>query len=366
MIWFGFTALVFFIIGFFILYRVPVCDSNKKPPRSLLKISIIIPARNEEHNLPKLLSSLKNQTLLPDEVIVVDDNSEDATARVAGEYQVRVITSSALPEGWLGKPWSCHQGAQKATGNVFIFLDADTFLETSGLERMMRTFIAGPGVVSVFPYHQVEKFHEAFSVFFNLMQLIGMNAFSFLKSRKPTGMFGPCLIISRNDYVISGGHEAVREEVLEHYTLAGVLEKHGIAIRLFSGKGSLNVRMYPEGWKTLIQGWTKSFTAGAGKTPPLTMRLSIMWISGLLITPVFFLVSIFSGPVSGLLFWSAIYTLYVLQLYIQFRRTGTFPLWSMVFYPINLAFFLTVFTWAGYRTSRNKQISWKGRKINQN
>lgn len=364
MIWFGFTALILFGIGFFILYRVPVCGTEEKLPSSLPKISIIIPARNEEFNLPKLLNSLKIQTFLPDEVIVVDDGSEDATARIAGEYGVRVIISSALPEEWLGKPWSCHQGAQEARGDVFIFLDADTFLEKKGLERMMQTFMAGQGIVSVFPYHKVEKFYETFSAFFNLMQLIGMNAFSLLKSQQPTGMFGPCLIISRQDYLASGGHEAVRGEILEHYTLAGILEKHGIPIRLFSGKGSLNVRMYPEGWKDLIRGWTKSFTAGAVQTPPLTMRLSIMWISGLLITPVFFILSIFSGNITRIFLWAMVYILYVFQLFIQFRRAGTFPLWSMVFYPVNLAFFLGIFTWAGYRTSRNKQISWKGRDIN--
>jgi 4,4'-diaponeurosporenoate glycosyltransferase len=343
---------------------VPVCGTNKKLPSSLPKTSIIIPARNEESNLPGLLSSLKSQTFLPDEVIVVDDNSEDDTARVASEYKAHVITSSSLPEGWLGKPWSCHQGAQEARGDVFIFLDADTFLEANGLERMMQTFMAGPGVVSIFPYHKIKKFHEAFSAFFNLMQLIGMNAFSFLKSRQPKGMFGPCLIISRKDYMDSGGHKAVRGEVLEHHTLAGILEKHGILIRLFSGKGSLNVRMYPEGWKDLIRGWTKSFTAGANKTPRLTMRLSIMWITGLLITPVFFLISLFSDNTTRLFFWAGVYVLYVLQLFIQFRRAGNFPFWSVVFYPVNLAFFLGIFTLTGYRVSRKKQISWKGRNIN--
>lgn len=364
MIWFGFTAILFIGIGFFILYKVPVCVSDKKLPTSLPKTSIIIPARNEELNLPKLLISLKDQTLLPDEVIVVDDNSEDATARVAGEYKVQVITSSSLPEGWLGKPWGCHQGAQKAKGDIFIFLDADTFLETNGFERMIQTFMAGQGVVSVFPYHKIEKFHETFSAFFNLMQLIGMNAFSFLKSQEPIGMFGPCLIISRKDYLTSGGHKTVRGEVLEHYTLAGILKKQRIPIHLFSGKGSLNVRMYPEGWKDLIQGWTKSFTAGADKTPRLTMRLSIMWITGLLITPVFFLISLFSANTTRFFFWASVYVLYVLQLFIQFRRAGNFPLWSVVFYPVNLAFFLGIFSWAGYKISRKQQIFWKGREIN--
>lgn len=363
MIWFGFAALIFLVIGLLILYRLPVCAEKEKLPPSIPGISIIIPARNEERNLPRLLGSLKSQTLLPDEIIVVDDNSEDATARVAEGYGAQVLTSSGLPKGWLGKPWSCYQGARKTKGDIFIFLDADTFLEPDGLKRMIQTFISESGVVSISPYHKVEKFHETFSAFFNLMQLIGMSHFPLLKDRQPKGMFGPCLIISREDYMNSGGHKAVRGEVLEHYTLAGILRNHRIPIGLFSGKDTLNVRMYPEGWKDLIQGWTKSFTLGAGQTPPLIMRLSVMWISGLLITPVFLLFSLFSQSMVGILFWAIIYILYIFQLFIQFRRAGNFPLWSVALYPILLIFFLAIFTWAIYRNTRNTQISWKGRSI---
>ena len=363
MIWFGFTAILLLGVGFFILYRVPVCGTNKKLPSSLPKTSIIIPARNEQLNLPSLLGSIKTQTLVPDEVIVVDDSSEDATARIAKEYKARVITSSSLPEGWLGKSWSCHQGAQEAQGDVFVFLDADTFLEESGFERIIKTFIAEQGAVSVFPYHMPRKFHEHFSAFFNLMQLIGMNSFSLLKKREAAGMFGPCLVISREDYMSIGGHEIVRGEILEHYVLAGILKKHRIPIRLFSGKGSLNIRMYPEGWKDLIQGWAKSFTSGVTKTPLLIMCLSVMWITGLLITAFFPLFSLFSLNIHQLSFWAIVYFLYVCQLCIQFRRAGHFPLWSAIIYPVNLTFFLVIFSWAGYRTSRKKEISWKGRKI---
>ena len=67
------------------------------------KISVIIPARNEEKNLPHLLDSLFNQSVQPDEIIVVDDHSQDQTKHIAEEYGVTTFTAPPLPAGWTGK-----------------------------------------------------------------------------------------------------------------------------------------------------------------------------------------------------------------------------------------------------------------------
>ena len=105
------------------------------------KISILIPARNEERTLGQLLQSIAHQTLKPHEIIVIDDHSDDATAEIARRAGCIVMTSKDFPEGWTGKPWACWQGAQKATGDIFLFLDADTFLETDGLSKIVSTYL---------------------------------------------------------------------------------------------------------------------------------------------------------------------------------------------------------------------------------
>ena len=364
MLWFGIPVILSIFIGFFLFYRFPVLVSKNRIPAVIPKVSIIIPARNEENNLPALLSSLNKQTVLPHEIIVVDDNSDDGTALTAMENGAQVVTSGELPEGWLGKPWSCYQGAGRANGDVFIFLDADTFLEPDALENIIYAFNEGSGAVSIFPYHRIKKIHEAFSAFFNVIQLAGMYEISMHKNPEPAGMFGPCLIISRKDYFKIGGHKAVRNEVLEHFVMAGILKRNNIPLILFGGKGALNVRMYPAGWKSLISGWSKSFARGAEGTPRLNMTLSIMWISGQIVSSAFFLYSYFSGNLIYISFWSVMYMSCTIHFFILFRMVGNFPLWSAVLYPVNLLFFLAVFSLAAYKSSSKGQVEWKGRKIN--
>ncbi len=113
----------------------PPLRSRQAHRASPASVSVIIPARNEEQNLPTLLRSLAAQPVKPREILVVDDGSTDRTAEVARRLGATVIVSQPLPDGWRGKTWACHQGAQAATGELLLFVDADTWFEPDGLRR---------------------------------------------------------------------------------------------------------------------------------------------------------------------------------------------------------------------------------------
>ncbi len=97
-------------------------------------ISIIIPAFNEEQYLPKLLECLKNQTYKDYEIIVVDANSKDKTREIANKYGCRIVKSGALPG--IGR----NKGAKIAKGNILLFLDADTLINSSFLKNSIEEF----------------------------------------------------------------------------------------------------------------------------------------------------------------------------------------------------------------------------------
>ena len=170
--------IIYFIIlggicsGLFFLFRIPVCPAYLKTEETSPSISIIIPARNEADNLPTLLSSLQAQYGIEYDITVVNDHSTDDTAMVAASHGAKVLNSEPLPDGWLGKPWACYQGAQNTTGDILLFLDADTSMELNGLSRLVGAWQHTKGAVSLIPYQILYKLHEQFSAFLTSLWLV--------------------------------------------------------------------------------------------------------------------------------------------------------------------------------------------------
>ena len=147
------------MLGSFFAVFLMLRDSKLKELKSGpdIKISVIIPVRNERHNISNLLSDIKNQTYAPHEVICVDDSSVDGTGDIVKEQGVVLIEAGELPEGWRGKPWACQQGAHIAKGDVLLFLDADVRLQGDALKVLASNYTKGTSCISVQPISQNKK-----------------------------------------------------------------------------------------------------------------------------------------------------------------------------------------------------------------
>jgi 4,4'-diaponeurosporenoate glycosyltransferase len=337
------VALALWSAGFLLLGRLRPC-ARAGATGSPLSVSVILPARNEEHNLPTLLRSLASQAVKPREILVVDDGSTDRTAEVARQLRATVIASKPLPDGWRGKTWACHQGSQAATGELLLFVDADTWFEAGGLAQTLSGYTGG--AFSVGPYHAVRKPYEQLSLFFN---------FNMAAGTVPRGLFGQMLLVDRESYRHVGGHQAVQGRILENFWLAGQFSAAGIPVRSVMGRGVFSFRMYPNGLRELIGGWTKGFASGAGQTPRGTMFLIVMWMIGLMLAPLGWLVT------GDWLRWGAAYLLCAAQVGWFSRKVGGFRWYSALLYPLPLIFFFVVFAWSVLRSG--KRVSWKGREI---
>jgi 4,4'-diaponeurosporenoate glycosyltransferase len=350
---------MFVLVGVFLLWRVP--NLKQKPKQTKKKFSIIIPARNEANRITPLLNSLSAQKQFFHEWLVVDDHSTDQTAQLAKAAGASVIQAQPLPKGWFGKPWACYQGAKAATGDVLMFLDADTTLMPGGLEKIMALFLQDETPLSVQPYHLVKKFYEQFSLFFNLIVMMTTALFTpFGRRLKATSFFGPCQVMLASDYWAVDGHAVAKAAILEDIVLGEALQKTTKKkVRAYAGKGAITFRMYPEGMTSLVEGWTKNFASGASLIPPWLLTLVSLWITGMFI-------AILSG-VAPFMWQDEAYIIGYLVVgivtYILGRKVGNFSWLTIVCYPIYLLFFVGLFVWSSRKLKRNHQVSWKGRRL---
>jgi len=255
-------------------------------------------------------------------------------------------------------------GADAATGDRLLFLDADLFVEEGGLKRLATLAASDPDAVhSVCPHHRIEHLYEELSAFFNSIMILGMNAFT-LKgpNADEIGLFGQAMLLSKENYEKVGGHGRVKARVLENFHLARSFREAGIHCRCYLGKGTLAMRMFPGGFSDLVAGWSKGFVSGAGNTPRGAMIGISVWLSGLIMITI----SLSFLPLADLyqrLFIAKLYLLGVLQCLHVFRHAGNFGFLNALLFPISLIFYQIVFFRALQRKKAGGKVSWKGRDV---
>jgi len=356
--------LCFWLFGFWFLWRVPVPGGRAESGSRDRPLSVIIPARNEEDNLGRLLGSLDRQSPAPLEVIVVDDHSGDGTAETARRHGGRVLRSADLPPGWAGKPWACLQGAREARGDLLLFLDADTFLENQGLEKIRTSLPQGGGVVTVQPYHRMERAWERLSAVFNIVVLGGSNAFTPLGNRiEPAGAFGPCLLCPREAYFAVGGHERARGKILESLDLGKAFLEAGYRVLCYGGKGVLSFRMYGDGFRAMVEGFSKGFGIGAGAVSRTVLVMIVCWVFGSVSLTRHLVQSAVLGDGGQLFVWAGLYVFYGVQFHWMLYRIGSFGRWPAALFPVPVLFFVLVFLLSLFKTAFRKKARWKGRTV---
>jgi 4,4'-diaponeurosporenoate glycosyltransferase len=339
------SVAVRLLVGCLLLWRVPrVTASAARRPA----VAVVVPARDEEASLPALLASLRPQLGPADELVVVDDHSTDRTAEVAAGGGATVVAGRPLPAGWTGKAWALHQGVAATAAPGIVVLDADVVLEPDALDGLVGARDASGGLISVAPVHVVVRPYERLSAVVATVAMMGTGAFTPVPTRRPSGAFGPCMVTSRADLQAVGGYEAVAGDVLDDVALARRYVAAGLPVTLLGGRGVARYRMYPEGLRHLVDGWSKNIAAGAGRTRWYVLVLVVAWVSLLLQAPWY-------GP--------AVYAACVAQLAWMWSRIGRFGFVTAVLFPLPLLAFVAIFLRSAYLTVIRRQVPWKGRQV---
>ncbi|MGB8644301.1 MAG: glycosyltransferase [Anaerolineae bacterium] len=210
-------------------------------------ISVIIPARNEEDNLKHLLPTLQTQTCMPAEIIVVDDDSSDATADLAAAMGARVLSLLNLPSGWAGKAHACHIGAQSARGEWLLFVDADVRLAPDAVASALAAAERqGTPVLSALLNQECDSPLQRLMIPFAYAQYwIGAPARRHFDAAHAESILnGQFILFKRSLYMETGGFALVRGAVMEDLALGRALKQKGYRVGLVHGEAWGRVRMY--------------------------------------------------------------------------------------------------------------------------
>lgn len=349
-----------FIVSFILYNKFPKLKNDQNEDD--IKVSVIIPMRNEEHNVETILNDLDNQNFKFHEIICVDDNSSDSTASIIKQNKVKYLLIDSLKNGWKGKTWACQRGAEEASGDVLLFLDADVKLSKNAIPSLLARYSKVNRPVSILPYHNVKKRHEFFSLFFNLLEVC-VTYLSIFKKTEYVGFYGPVLLVDRQLFLEHGGYEKVKNDVVEDYFLGKYYKSKGINVDLLLGSDQIQFRMYPKGLSQLVEGWAKNFSKAALSTSLSLVAMIILWIG--------YLVSIFFHLCRGIYLnnmilvgiFGLVYLLAVAKLYVDLKNIGSFPLIVCVLYPIYLLAFILIFLYSIFSTFIFKTTTWKGRRL---
>ncbi len=347
---------------------------SSKPPL----ISVCVPARNEERNIRRCVQGILNQTYPNLEVVVLDDRSTDSTPSILAaiasqDSRLRPISGSDLPEGWAGKPHALFQASASARGEWICFIDADTFLEPSAVSSTYAKAVeTRADMFTIMTFQILGSFWER-TVMPLVMTALSVG-FSPRKVNDPTTKDaianGQFILIKRTVYDAIGGHESVKDRIVEDKAIAEKVKWNGYRLIVADGMKVAKTRMYtslPEMW----EGWTKNIYLG------LRDQVGLLWLGAFgaflavmasLFLPIWPLLGLFWYFKEGS--WMALLVVIeslLLWGYLLFTRAKVaismeISPWYALTTPLGAGVFAAMMLTSVWNVRSRKGVAWKGRR----
>ena len=281
-----------------------VAPKLQTPPDAALpstSLSVVIPAYNEAANIGACLAAvLSSESPCSSwEVLVVDDDSSDATTELAlrtadeqgaSAAEVHLVQAGPRPDGerWVGKNWACTRAMEQVHSDWVLFIDADVQLQADALQRALAQAISDQAdLLSLAPRLTCGCLAE-WMVQPIMASLLGLG-FPIEAANDPASdvafAAGPFMLFRRSVYQRIGGHRALAAEVVEDLALARTIKAGGYRLRYLLGLDAVDLRMYAD-LAALWEGWTKNWCLGLDRDPAkalaaagvVVVMFSIPWL----------------------------------------------------------------------------------------
>jgi len=377
------VSTAFFVLGLVVIYWIhtqyplDIVVEPAPPPAEPPLVSICVPARDEERNIGACVKSLFAQDYPNLEIIVVDDRSTDATPLILNQLALRdsrlkIIHGSDLPSGWAGKPYALHQAAAVARGEWLCFVDADTFLAPQAISSCyVKAAETKADLFTIMTFQVTGTFWEK-AVMPLVMTALSVG-FSPRKvndpKRRDAIANGQFIMIRRTVYDAIGGHESVKDRIVEDKAIAEKVKWSGYRLVVADGMKVARTRMYtslPSMW----EGWTKNIYLGLRDRPSLLL-LGAFGATLALIAALFMPV----WPALGILWytngggWMAIgvivksLILWAALLFARGRvaRAMNIPAWYAFTTPLGAGIFAGMMLTSAWKVLSGRGVVWRGR-----
>jgi chlorobactene glucosyltransferase len=347
------------------------------PPGGPL-VSVLVPARNEEKNIRLCVESILAQDYPNFQVLVLDDRSTDSTSAILTELSTHdsrlvILAGRELPPGWAGKPHALHQAAASATGQWLLFLDADTFLHPNALSAALAAAQkSDAGLYTIMTEQILGSFWEktimplvftALSVGFSPRKVNDPNT----RDAIANGQF---ILIRASVYDAIGGHESVKDQIVEDKALSEKVKWGGHRLVIADGREIAQTRMYTD-LASMWEGWTKNIYLGLSDHPGLLLlgvfgaTLALMAALVLPAWPIFGLAWYANGGgwmalaviLESLLVWG-----YILYARMKVNQNMGISPWYALTTPLGAGIFAAMMLTSAWKVLSGAGVTWKGRK----
>ena len=388
-------AVCLVLIGLSNLRRLRRIDRYPPSPATP-RVSVLVPARNEEAHIGACVASLLAQDYPDLEVVVLNDHSTDRTGEIlAGltgaaaraaptgmdedvtgtdadattrDERLRVLEGKDLPEGWLGKHWACHQLAEAASGELLLFTDADTRHGPASVRHGVAALHAeGADLLTALPFEETVTVAEQL-----IVPVIPWSILTFLplelayrtRSSAFSATIGQYMLFRASAYRATGGHAAVATDPVDDIALGRRIKAQGFRWRLADATRDVRCRMYQSA-EQVFEGFSKNlFSAFGNRVLPFIGVW--LWLEIVFLLPVAVLVArllrapvpnldtgiALAGVAAGLASWG-----------MSHLRFG-FPARLVPLYPLTMLLALAI-ALRSVALVRRGRTTWKGRTLAQ-
>ncbi len=345
-------------------------------------LSICIPMRNEEDNANRLLPALLNQWDSSFEILILDDQSTDSTNKIVSDFiqkapiSIQLLNGSPKPDGWLGKPWACHQLSHLAKGEIIIFIDADTLPSADFVRKIRNQFLENSlDAITVWPVQELNGFWQSSVLPLVYYALLTLLPFRYIR-RKPRWMpsefyeqyrfrfsaaNGQCIAFRRSVYDQIGGHERVKDKIVEDVSLARNVRSQGFNLRMYPGNHLISCRMYTT-HSEMNEGFKKNFLAGFDNHIPLFIGMAVLHLIVFILPFVLLIGSVWCKS-SILIVLSSVNILLLFTSRLILNSWFKWTLWKGLLHPIGVLWFQVLGIQILWDTLTGRKMTWKGREL---